>query len=167
MYYVAKKCSQRCSPEEYAIALARHFVKTYPKARCLQALAAWLQSTRADADFACCLCKLLIDTHSFIGSRQVSKAKIDLEATPWQRVSTGGQPHQHGEQCLPIFGSSWRMRYRKLFRLVRLCWEILKLIWQSTGVAGFAVGGSELRTVYASVDMQGKVELISGTELSA
>ncbi|KAL0019218.1 hypothetical protein WJX77_010006 [Trebouxia sp. C0004] len=31
VYYVAKQCSQRCTPEEYAIALARHFVKTYPK----------------------------------------------------------------------------------------------------------------------------------------
>ena len=31
VYYVAKQCSQRCTPEEYAIALAKHFVKTYPK----------------------------------------------------------------------------------------------------------------------------------------
>ena len=30
VYYVAKQCSDRCSAEEYAIALARHFVKTYP-----------------------------------------------------------------------------------------------------------------------------------------
>ncbi|KAK9805934.1 hypothetical protein WJX73_006434 [Symbiochloris irregularis] len=31
VYFVAKQCSQRCSPEEYGVALARHFVKTYPK----------------------------------------------------------------------------------------------------------------------------------------
>ncbi|CAL5225692.1 g8557 [Coccomyxa viridis] len=31
VYYIAKKCSQRCTPEEYAVALARHFVETYPK----------------------------------------------------------------------------------------------------------------------------------------
>lgn len=31
VYYVAKQCSNRCSPEEYAIALAKHFVDTYPK----------------------------------------------------------------------------------------------------------------------------------------
>jgi urate oxidase len=30
VYYIAKQMSQRCSPEEYALALARHFVKTYP-----------------------------------------------------------------------------------------------------------------------------------------
>ncbi|EIE26572.1 urate oxidase II [Coccomyxa subellipsoidea C-169] len=31
VYYIAKQCNKRCSPEEYAIALARHFVATYPK----------------------------------------------------------------------------------------------------------------------------------------
>ena len=31
VYYIAKKCSKRCTAEEYAIALARHFVDTYPK----------------------------------------------------------------------------------------------------------------------------------------
>ena len=30
VYYVAKKCSQRCSAEEYAIELAKHFVTEYP-----------------------------------------------------------------------------------------------------------------------------------------
>ncbi|KAK9868909.1 hypothetical protein WJX84_002359 [Apatococcus fuscideae] len=30
VYYVAKKCSQRCSAEEYAIELAKHFVSEYP-----------------------------------------------------------------------------------------------------------------------------------------
>jgi hypothetical protein len=29
VYYVAKQCSQRCSAEEYAIALGKHFVSTY------------------------------------------------------------------------------------------------------------------------------------------
>ena len=33
IYYTAKQCSQPCSPEEFAVALARHFVHTYPKAR--------------------------------------------------------------------------------------------------------------------------------------
>ncbi|KAK9831871.1 hypothetical protein WJX81_004243 [Elliptochloris bilobata] len=31
VYYIAKQCSQPCSPEEFAILLARHFVHTYPK----------------------------------------------------------------------------------------------------------------------------------------
>lgn len=31
VYYVAKQCSSRCSVEEYAIALAKHFVAEYPK----------------------------------------------------------------------------------------------------------------------------------------
>jgi hypothetical protein len=31
VYYIAKKCNHRCTAEEYAIALARHFVDTYPK----------------------------------------------------------------------------------------------------------------------------------------
>ena len=30
VYYIAKQMSSRCSPEEYALALARHFVNTYP-----------------------------------------------------------------------------------------------------------------------------------------
>jgi len=30
VYYIAKKCSKRCSPEEYAITLGQHFVDTYP-----------------------------------------------------------------------------------------------------------------------------------------
>ena len=33
VYYVAKQCSRRCSAEEYAIMLGRHFVKTYPLVR--------------------------------------------------------------------------------------------------------------------------------------
>ena len=33
VYYVAKQCSKRCSAEEYAIMLGRHFVKTYPLVR--------------------------------------------------------------------------------------------------------------------------------------
>ena len=33
VYFVAKQCSQRCTPEEYAIALAKHYVSTYPKVR--------------------------------------------------------------------------------------------------------------------------------------
>jgi urate oxidase len=58
VYYVAKQCSSRCSPEEYAIALAKHFVDTYPK---------------------------------------VSKAKVKVEAKPWQRITTAtGEPHDHG-----------------------------------------------------------------------
>jgi len=31
VYYVAKQMPQQCSPEEYAIALAQHFVRLYPK----------------------------------------------------------------------------------------------------------------------------------------
>lgn len=31
VYYIAKKCSQRCTAEEYASALARHLVETYSK----------------------------------------------------------------------------------------------------------------------------------------
>ena len=34
VYYIAKQCKARCSVEEYAIALARHFVETYPKVWC-------------------------------------------------------------------------------------------------------------------------------------
>lgn len=30
VYYVAKQCNQKCSAEEYAIALAKNFVSTYP-----------------------------------------------------------------------------------------------------------------------------------------
>lgn len=30
VYYVAKQCSSKCSMEEYAIALGRHFCKVYP-----------------------------------------------------------------------------------------------------------------------------------------
>lgn len=30
---------------------------------------------------------------------QVTKAKIRVEATPWQRVTMDGKPHNHGEQA--------------------------------------------------------------------
>jgi len=31
VYVVAKRCAERCTPEEYSIALAQHFLKEYPK----------------------------------------------------------------------------------------------------------------------------------------
>jgi urate oxidase len=31
VYYMAKQCSQKCTAEEYAIALGKHFVSTYPE----------------------------------------------------------------------------------------------------------------------------------------
>lgn len=31
MYVVAQRMTQRCSPETYATALAKHFVDTYPR----------------------------------------------------------------------------------------------------------------------------------------
>lgn len=44
VYYVAKQFSRPCSPEEYALALARHFVKNYPlvsKAKVTVEVAPW------------------------------------------------------------------------------------------------------------------------------
>ena len=40
VYYVAKQCSSRCSAEEYAIALGKHFCKVYPLVRiiCCQSI---------------------------------------------------------------------------------------------------------------------------------
>ena len=55
VYYVAKQCSSRCSAEEYAIALGRHFVKTYPKVR-FDFLWCWLSElshTSLNADCCC------------------------------------------------------------------------------------------------------------------
>lgn len=57
MYYIAKQFDQPCSPEEFGVALAKHFVKTYPR---------------------------------------VSKAKVTVRMTPWQRTSVHGRPHNHG-----------------------------------------------------------------------
>ena len=83
VYYVAKQCSSRCSPEEYAVALGRHFVDTYPKV-----------GLHLDT------CSSLCDQPADLVLRlQVSKAKIRVEAMPWSRVSTFGSPHNHGKCC--------------------------------------------------------------------
>eukprot|EP00201_Polytomella_parva_P021528 CAMPEP_0175042350 /NCGR_PEP_ID=MMETSP0052_2-20121109/2510_1 /TAXON_ID=51329 ORGANISM="Polytomella parva, Strain SAG 63-3" /NCGR_SAMPLE_ID=MMETSP0052_2 /ASSEMBLY_ACC=CAM_ASM_000194 /LENGTH=301 /DNA_ID=CAMNT_0016305143 /DNA_START=64 /DNA_END=969 /DNA_ORIENTATION=- len=57
VYVVAKRTPQRCSVDEFAVKLAKHFVKTYPL---------------------------------------VKKAKVYIEQKPWNRVSVGGQAHDHG-----------------------------------------------------------------------
>ena len=49
VYLVAKQCSQRCTPEEYAIALAKHYVKTYPKVRTVALTRGTLQTIGFDA----------------------------------------------------------------------------------------------------------------------
>ena len=57
VYYVAKQMTKPCSPEIFAVALGRFFVKQYPL---------------------------------------VSKAKIEVEAAPWKRITIDGRPHEHG-----------------------------------------------------------------------
>ena len=86
MYYVAKQCSQRCTPEEYAIALAKHYVGTYPKVRTV----VWELSfgTVFDGMNVTNTC-----------ATQVSKAKIHVEQQPWKRISVDGSPHQHGDHA--------------------------------------------------------------------
>lgn len=52
VYYVAKQMKEPCSPEEYALALASHFVKEYPlvsKAKVLVKVAPWQRYTSNDA----------------------------------------------------------------------------------------------------------------------
>ncbi len=105
VYYVAKQCSSRCSPEEYAIALAKHFVDTYPKVRAppplppLRAppLYQEARSTRTSHRQAS-LC-------AATANAQVSKAKVKVEAKPWQRITTAtGEPHDHGVQLIRVVG---------------------------------------------------------------
>ena len=61
------------------MALARHFVQTYPKV--------WSAAAGVGARVA---------WHQQVARVQVSKAKIKVEATPWTRVSTFGSAHNHG-----------------------------------------------------------------------
>ena len=122
VYYVAKQCSQKCTAEEYAIALGKHFVSTYPEvgapwqAPSPVLLAAHLRSDGMQR----CLVHQLDDCEV-----QVTKAKIWVEQKPWQRVSMGGKPHDHGASavtaksrpvhddaapytpCMRIAGNSW------------------------------------------------------------
>lgn len=86
VYYVAKKCSQRCSAEEYAIELAKHFVTEYPLVM-PAALKQALHMLHSQAASLCILC------------RQVSRAKVWVEEAPWKRVQVQDQPHNHGEHC--------------------------------------------------------------------
>ncbi|KXZ55900.1 hypothetical protein GPECTOR_2g1451 [Gonium pectorale] len=83
VYVVAQRMSQRCTVEQFAIALAQHFVRTYPL---------------------------------------VSKAKIYVEQKPWARVQQGGLPHDHG----------------------------------------YALQGTEVRTVYVTYDKAGKLDVTAG-----
>ena len=57
VYVVAKRMAAPGSPENYAVALAQHFIATYPL---------------------------------------VSKAKVNVEAAPWRRLTVDGRPHDHG-----------------------------------------------------------------------
>ncbi|PNW74909.1 hypothetical protein CHLRE_12g504950v5 [Chlamydomonas reinhardtii] len=83
VYVVAQRMSQKCTIEQYAIALAQHFVRTYPL---------------------------------------VSKAKIYVEQKPWTRVQQSGLPHDHG----------------------------------------FALQGTEVRTVYVTYDKAGTLDVTAG-----
>ncbi|EFJ50531.1 hypothetical protein VOLCADRAFT_73602 [Volvox carteri f. nagariensis] len=83
VYVVAQRMSQKCTVEQFAIALAQHFVRTYPL---------------------------------------VSKAKIYVEQKPWNRMQIGGLPHDHG----------------------------------------YALAGTEMRTVYVTYDKAGKLDVTAG-----
>lgn len=100
VYYVAKQCSQKCTAEEYAIALGKHFVSTYPEVGAPLACA-----------FPSCCKPAGSGSHGILhclmhqlNSRgvQVTKAKIWIEQKPWQRVSMGGKPHDHGTSSLLV-----------------------------------------------------------------
>ncbi len=101
IYYTAKQCSQPCSPEEFAVALARHFVHTYPKARSPGG------SGTADGY------QRAVRTRHRAAGLQVSKAKVWVEQAPWQRACLGGQLHNHGSG-LPLAcclnGGCWQTR---------------------------------------------------------
>lgn len=86
VYYVAKQCSQRCTPEEYAIALAKHFVTTYPKVG---------ESTWSARPKSCCAYTKMLEAGTL--SLQVSKAKVTVEEQPWKRLHIDGTPHDHGK----------------------------------------------------------------------
>lgn len=81
---MAKQCSQRCTPEEYAIALAKHYVSTYPMVRIVGLFG-------RDTD-----CRH-IELYDCARVVQVSKAKIHVDQQPWKRVDVDGTPHQHGD----------------------------------------------------------------------
>ncbi|KAG2451510.1 hypothetical protein HYH02_004108 [Chlamydomonas schloesseri] len=83
VYVVAQRMSQKCTIEQYAIALAQHFVRTYPL---------------------------------------VSKAKIYVEQKAWTRVQQNGLPHDHG----------------------------------------YALAGTEMRTVYVTYDKAGTLDVTAG-----
>jgi hypothetical protein len=97
VYYVAKQCSQKCTAEEYAIALGKHFVSTYPEVGS-PGQAPSLE--RSDGTRQCLIHQL--DACEV----QVTKAKIWVEQKPWQRVSIGGKAHDHGASAIPAAKSS-------------------------------------------------------------
>ena len=68
------------------MALGKHFVAEYPKVGC----AACISSRHLEVSMVSC--------HIM----QVSKAKIRVEATPWQRVTVDGRPHNHGAPCCEL-----------------------------------------------------------------
>ena len=78
--FIAKQCPQRCSAEEYAIKLAKHFVITYPKVCSVTVVgAAGQPSQRRPGQLICCL--------FCCAHRQVTQAKIWVEQKPWRRVT--------------------------------------------------------------------------------
>ncbi len=110
VYYVAKQMSRECSAEEYAIALAKFFVKEYPKV----SLGTYISGSDQPTPLNCCkclrlcLCQLDILHLAFDVSRhvpssdetalhvQITESKVWVEQKPWKRVAMDGEPHDHG-----------------------------------------------------------------------
>jgi len=110
VYYVAKQLAARpCSPEEFGVALARHFVDTYPatvwkakvagvRAGMVWVLcpAGWARARAWSADWEVQKQPLLCCTAPKIPPALAMPALPSVEMMPWRRLDVGGQPHDHG-----------------------------------------------------------------------
>ena len=49
VYWIAKQCSEKCTPEEFAVALAKHLVTKYEKVGQVTAMARCAMTLSVDA----------------------------------------------------------------------------------------------------------------------
>ena len=83
VYYIAKQFPNPCSPEEYALALARHYVKTYPlvsKAKITVEVSPWKRLVTSQGPHE----------HGYVGEgTEVRTCYVEVDDTGKEEITSG------------------------------------------------------------------------------
>lgn len=89
---MAQRMQQRCTVEQFAVALAQHFVLTYPL------VGQYFVLTYPLVAGCACMCAWIFNPRaSPPHPTQVTKAKVSVEQKPWNRAEVDGLQHDHGK----------------------------------------------------------------------